>query len=425
MANVLLSTKAVGSTVKLNVDGALKEFLVVHQGKPSSIYDNSCNGTWLLMKDCYVSRAWHSSNVNKYESSDIHTYLNNTFLKLLDSNIQGAIKQVKLPYRQNGGSGGTDRNGANGLSTKIFLLSGYEVGFTTSDNSYFPVDGAKLSYFESGTGSSALNKRIAYLNGSAAYWWLRSPHANGTLYVWRVHSNGDDDYYLASYSCGIRPALVLPSTLLVSDDGTVSTNTPPTITSASGASGVNLGSKTAAFSFKYTPNDADGDKLTVTEKLDGVVKKTRTNVTSGTQLTFECASTAAEFQKILNGTHTITIEVSDGKASATFTANFTKAVYEATITLKTPLAVAGDITAAVLSVVGDIPAGAVYKVEATNNAKDTSPVWQDVTAEVKSGANIVFENKTAANGAAFNFRITVKRGTSTGGYISGVSGAFQ
>lgn len=425
MANVLLSTKAVGSTVKLKVDGALKEFLVVHQGKPSSIYDDSCNGTWLLMKDCYVSRAWHSSNVNKYESSDIHTYLNNTFLKLLDSNIQEAIKQVKLPYRQNGGSGGTDRTGANGLSCKIFLLSGYEVGFTTSDNSYFPVDGAKLSYFESGTGSSALNKRIAYLNGSAANWWLRSPYANNTYYVWGVYSNGN--YYNgdASYSYGIRPALILPSTLLVSDDGTVSTNTPPTITSTSGASGVNLGSKTAAFSFKYTPNDADGDKLTVTEKLDGVVKKTRPNVTSGTQLTFECASTAAEFQKILNGTHTITIEVSDGKASATFTATFTKAVHKATITLKTPLAVSGDITAAVMSVVGQIPAGAVYKVEATNNAKDTSPVWQDVTAEVKSGANIVFKNKTAANGAAFNFRITVERGTSAGGYISGVSGAFQ
>lgn len=423
MANVLLSTKAVGSTVKLNVDGALKEFLVVHQGKPSSIYDNSCNGTWLLMKDCYVSRAWHSSNVNKYESSDIHTYLNNTFLKLLDSNIQEAIKQVKLPYRQNGGSGGTDRNGANGLSTKIFLLSGYEVGWTTSDNSYFPVDGAKLDYFAASSGGNS--KRIAYLNGSAAYWWLRSPSTNFTSYVWYVFSNGNYYYRYASNSFGIRPALVLPSTLLVSDDGTVSTNTPPNITSTSGASGVNLGSKTAAFSFKYTPNDADGDKLTVTEKLDGVVKKTRTNVTSGTQLTFECASTAAEFQKILNGTHTITIEVSDGKASATFTATFTKAVHKATITLKTPLAVSGDITAAVMSVVGQIPAGAVYKVEATNNAKDTSPVWQDVTAEVKSGANIVFKNKTAVNGAAFNFRITVERGTSAGGYISGVSGAFQ
>lgn len=425
MANVLLSTKAVGSTVKLKVNGTAKEFIVVHQGKPSSLYDNSCDGTWLLMKDIYENRQWHSSNVNNLENSTIHSYLNGTFLNLFESNIRDAIKRVKLPYRKNGGSGGSDQSGANGLLCKIFLLSGYEIGFTTSDNSYFPVDGAKLSYFEARTGSSALNKRIAYLNGSAVSWWLRSPYTVNTNYVWYVYTNGNFNGNYASNSYGIRPALILPSTLLVSDDGTVSTNTPPTITSTSGASGVNLGSKTAAFSFKYTPNDADGDKLTVTEKLDGVVKKTRTNVTSGTQLTFECASTAAEFQKILNGTHTITIEVSDGKASAAFTATFTKAVHKATITLKTPLAVSGDITAAVMSVVGQIPAGAVYKVEATNNAKDTSPVWQDVTAEAKSGANIVFKNKTAVNGAAFNFRITVERGTSAGGYISGVSGAFQ
>lgn len=425
MANVLLSTKAVGSTVKLKVNGTAKEFIVVHQGKPSSLYDDSCNGTWLLMKDIYENRVWQSGNINKYESSDIHTYLNKTFLNLFESNIRDAIKQVKIPYRKNGGSGGTDQSGANGLSAKIFLLSGYEVGWTTSDYSYFPVDGAKLSYFESGTGTSANNKRIANLNGSAAFWWLRSPFTDDTGGVWYVNSDGGFNGRDASNSYGIRPALILPSTLLVSDDGTVSTNTPPTITSTSGASGVNLGSKTAAFSFKYTPNDADGDKLTVTEKLDGVVKKTRTNVTSGTQLTFECASTAAEFQKILNGSHTITIEASDGKETATFTATFTKAVHKATITLKTPLAVSGDITAAVMSVVGQIPAGAVYKVEATNNAKDPSPVWQDVTAEAKSGANIVFKNKTAVNGAAFNFRITVERGTSAGGYISGVSGAFQ
>lgn len=424
MANVLLSTKAVGSTVKLTVNGKAREFIVVHQGKPSSVYDESCNGTWLLMKDIYENRVWQSGNINKYESSDIHSYLNNTFLKLFDSNIQGAIKQVKLPYRKNGGSGGTTQQGANGLPCKIFLLSAPEVHY---EHSYIDSgEGAVLSYFASCVTNNADSKRVAYLNGSAAGWWLRSPGTGGTNSVWLVgasgYYNGD---YGASDSLGIRPALVLPSTLLVSDDGTVSTNTPPTITSTSGASGVNLGSKTAAFSFKYTPNDADGDKLTVTEKLDGVVKKTRTNVTSGTQLTFECASTAAEFQKILNGTHTITIEVSDGKASATFTATFTKAVHKATITLKTPLAVSGDITAAVMSVVGQIPAGAVYKVEATNNAKDASPVWQDVTAEAKSGANIVFKNKTAVNGAAFNFRITVERGTSAGGYISGVSGAFQ
>lgn len=112
MANVLLSTKAVGSTVKLKVNGTAKEFIVVHQGKPSSLYDNSCDGTWLLMKDIYENRQWHNSNVNNLENSTIHSYLNGTFLNLFESNIRDAIKQVKLPYRKNGGSGGSDQSGA-------------------------------------------------------------------------------------------------------------------------------------------------------------------------------------------------------------------------------------------------------------------------------------------------------------------------
>ena len=425
MASVALSTKAVGSTVKLKVNGTAREFLVVHQGKPSSLYDESCNGTWLLMKDCYENRQWHSSNSNSYKASTIHSYLNGTFLNLFDADIREVIKQVKIPY-VNGTGNSAVASGSSGLSCKIFLLSGREVGFSTSDNQYFPNDGAKLSYFESGTGSSALNKRIAKLNGSATRWWLRSPHTSFTSRAWCAYSDGDYNRYSCANSYGIRPALVLPSDLLVSADGSVQTNTPPTITSTSGNSGVNLGSKAAAFSFRYTPSDADGNKLTVKEKLDGVVKKTRSNVTSGTQLTFECASTAAEFQKILNGTHTITIEASDGQETATFTATFTKAVTEATITLDEPLAVEGDITVAILAVTGDIPVDAEYTVEVTNNAKDSSPVWQDATTEVKNGTNIVFENHANTNGAAFNFRITVKRGSSnTGGHISGVSGAFQ
>ena len=219
MANVLLSTKAVGSTVKLKVNGTAKEFIVVHQGKPSSLYDNSCDGTWLLMKDIYENRQWHNSNVNNLENSTIHSYLNGTFLNLFESNIRDAIKQVKLPYRKNGGSGGSDQSGANGLLCKIFLLSGYEIGFTTSDNSYLPVDGAKLSYFESGTGTSANNKRIAKLDGSASFWWLRSPYQSGN--VWRVSPNGHYDSSNASYSNGIRPCIILPSNTLVDDSGNV------------------------------------------------------------------------------------------------------------------------------------------------------------------------------------------------------------
>lgn len=205
----------VGDIVQLRENLVPVDYIVVHQGLPSSMYDASCDGTWLLRKDIAENRVWDSGNSNVLESSDIHSYLNNTWINRYDTDIRNAIKQVKIPYRQNGGSGGTDRNGANGLSCKIFLLSGKEVGWDSSDNPYFPNDGAKLSYFLDGTGSSANSKRVAKLNGSAAFWWLRSPDTNLTSYVWDVLSNGDCNDWRANDSCGVRPALILPSDFVI------------------------------------------------------------------------------------------------------------------------------------------------------------------------------------------------------------------
>ncbi|WP_417054046.1 DUF6273 domain-containing protein [Dysosmobacter sp.] len=203
----------VGSVVKLIESGAAVEYLVVNQGIPSNsnLYDASCDGTWLLRKDIHSNRQWNSSNVNRYESSAINTWLNGDFFNTLGSVEQSAIREIKIPYCV-GNESSTVNSGANGLSTKIFLLSGYEVAFATGRN--FPVDGAKLSYFESGTGSSALNKRIAYLNGSAAIWWLRSQTVRYSTDVWSVVANGIFGSSAISYSYGIRPALILPSNAL-------------------------------------------------------------------------------------------------------------------------------------------------------------------------------------------------------------------
>ena len=212
-----LGSMSVGSTVKLKLGGTARDFLVVHQGLPSSMYDSSCNGTWLLLKDIYTTRTWDSSN-NDYKNSDIHSYLNGTFLNLFDNDIKNAIKQVKIPYQNGTGSGGSVASGANGLSCKIFLLSGYELGWTTSDSSYFPRDGAKLSYFSSGTGSAANNKRIANYNGSATDWWLRSPDILHTDVVWLVYPSGSHGSWECNLTCGVRPALILPSTALVDQD---------------------------------------------------------------------------------------------------------------------------------------------------------------------------------------------------------------
>ena len=617
MAYVTLSSKAIGSTIKLKVNGSAKDFIVVHQGKPSSVYDDSCNGTWLLMKDIYENRQWHSSNTNDYANSTIHSYLNSTFLNLFESNIKNAIKQVKLPYRKGSGTSTTVTSGSNGLSAKIFLLSATETSFSFS--SMPSGEGAELAYFKGCADNSSDSKRVAYLNGSATVWWLRSPNCSNFSVALCVGSNGDWYGNLCSLSYGIRPALILPSTLLVSDDGTVSTNTapstpgsisvpssimggtnisiswakssdaesnlagykverstnggsswsqiyqgtatsttnnvafgttsvmyrvkaydteglesgwrtssqvtvvnnnapsaPPSIavpndvkggstlviswTAASDSDGnlsgyilerstdggssytqvykgnaltytdtitkgwstvmyrvkaydsynaqsgyttstkrtvdnntaptittssaANLGTKSSGFTISYSVDDKDaGDTLTVTEKLDGTTKRTYTATRKATN---SFAVTGEYFQKITNGSHTMTVTVTDGKATVTKTFTFTKAVTAANITLAQPMEADAQITLCAITVGGLIPADAVFKVEVTNNGKDSSPVWEDATTEARNGRNYLFTNQTAANGFAFNFRVTAERGASgESGYIASIQGGFQ
>jgi len=617
MAYVTLSSKAIGSTIKLKVNGSAKDFIVVHQGKPSSVYDDSCNGTWLLMKDIYENRQWHSSDTNDYANSTIHSYLNGTFLNLFESNIKNAIKQVKLPYRKGSGTSTTVTSGSNGLSAKIFLLSATETSFSFST---MPSgEGAELAYFKGCADNSSDSKRVAYLNGSVTGWWLRSPNCYYSNYALRVNANGDWSDSGCSYSYGVRPALILPSTLLVSDDGTVSTNTapstpgsisvpssimggtnisiswakssdaesnlagykverstnggsswsqiyqgtatsttnnvafgttsvmyrvkaydteglesgwrtssqvtvvnnnapsaPPSIavpndvkggstlviswTAASDSDGnlsgyilerstdggssytqvykgnaltytdtitkgwstvmyrvkaydsynaqsgyttstkrtvdnntaptittssaANLGTKSSGFTISYSVDDEDaGDTLTVTEKLDGTTKRTYTATRKATN---SFAVTGEYFQKITNGSHTLTVTVTDGKATVTKTFAFTKAVTAASITLAQPMEADAQITLCAITVGGLIPADAVFKVEVTNNGKDSSPVWEDATTEARNGRNHLFTNQTAANGFAFNFRVTAERGASgESGYIASIQGGFQ
>lgn len=219
-----IGSLAVGSIIKIKVNGTSTDFIAVHQGNPStSVYDNSCNGTWLLMKDSSNYMKWDATYENDYAGSDINSWLNSTFYNLIDADIRAVIKQVKIPYHSGSRYNGTLHTGANGLSTKAFLLSGIEVGWTNRTDEYFPNDGAKLSYFLAGTGTNANKKRVAYRNGRAQDWYLRSPRIINTSSngVWKVADNGSYDYDNCVNSCDIRPALIMPSTTLVDENGRV------------------------------------------------------------------------------------------------------------------------------------------------------------------------------------------------------------
>ena len=602
MATTTLGNKATGSIIKLKENGTLVDFYVACHN-----YEQSLNGagrTLVVRKDCYDTRAWHSSNVNAWASCSMRSWLNSTYKALLDADIQEAMGTTTYRY--------TPGNGSWSVGTRsdaVFLLSATELG---KSESWFNVEGSALPI--------ASTLQVAYRNGSATTQWTRSPRTNRASNAIFLNSDGYVDDVVCANTFGSRPAFTLPSSLYVSDDGSVFQNTAPstpasisvpqsinggtsitvswaastdaednlegyiverqtdggswsqiyqgsatstsntvafgtesvayrvkaydsaglesgwrtsstvtvtnnrapgapgsitvpavvrggsnlaiswtqasdsdgnlsgyelerqvdggswtqiykgsglaytdTITSgwntvayrvraydtynstssyvtsetrtvdnnnlptitSSTASGSDLGTKTEGFDLTYSVDDADGDTVTVKEYLDDVLKRTYT-ATLEQSNTVQCV-TAANWQKVLNGQHTIKVVANDGKADSTpYTVTFTKAVYEASITLAEPLDADDTITVMVLNILGSIPADADLEVLVTNNANDTEPVWEDATQDVKNGNNHVFTNQTATNGFAFNFKVTVSRGSSnTGGYISNIGGAFQ
>lgn len=603
MATTTLGNKSTGSIIKLKENGTLVDFYVAKHD-----YENGLNGagrTLVVRKDCYDNRVWDNGNVNAYASSDLDAWFNSTYKNMLEATIRSLIGTTKIRYTPGNGN-----NTVGTLERSVFALSLTELG---ESHTYANVEGSALPI--------ASTLKIAYLNGSANTQWTRSPYTDNTGSAWWLNSNGSINYDSCYYAYGSRPAFTLPSSLYVSDDGsvfqntapstpasisipssinggtpitvswaastdeednlegyiverstnggsswtqiyqgsatstsnsvpfgtesvtyrvkaydsaglesgwktsstvtvtnntapgapgsltvpaivkggstlaiswtaasdsegnlsgyelerqvdsgswtqiykgsalaytdtitagwntvayrvrsydsynatstyvtsetrTVDNNNAPTITSTT-ASGTDLGTKEDGFDLTYTVDDADDDPVTVKEYLDDVLQRSYT-ATLEQSNTVQCV-TSANWQKVLNGQHTIKVVANDGKTdSAPYTVTFTKAVYEATITLAEPMDADDDITVMVLNVLGSIPADADLEVLVTNNANDTSPVWEDATQDVKNGNNHVFTNQTATNGFAFNFKVSVSRGSSnTGGYITSIGGAFQ
>ena len=205
--------------VLINENGTPVNYIVVHQGLPSSLYDASCDGTWLLRKDITENGQWNSSNVNTLAGSTIMTTMAG-YVNEYDPRIQAAIKTVKIPYCVGGGNT-TIMSGANGMECKVFPLGGYEVGWTTSDNQYFPVDGAKLDYFLSGRSSDANSKRVAKLDGANSTWYLRSSMNGTNNRIFGVYTGGTNDDWYAAGDHGLLPTFILPSTFVFQESEVV------------------------------------------------------------------------------------------------------------------------------------------------------------------------------------------------------------
>lgn len=188
-----LSTITPGAILYLNESGRPVPFYIAKHDYESGL--NGAGRTLVVRKDCYNDRVF--GNNNAYANSNLDSWLCNTYLKLLDANIQDAIGTTKFYYTIGNGN-----NTVTTLQRAVFQLSLTELG---------------KSYYYANTEGSALPiasaLQIAYRNGSAVTQWTRTPSTGDIYSVCCLYYSGDasSDNYGISY--GSRPAFTLPGSL--------------------------------------------------------------------------------------------------------------------------------------------------------------------------------------------------------------------
>lgn len=377
------------------------------------------------------SAGWHNTR--------IYSYLTTTYAGYFTAKVKKWIGTTKY-YAY---SWTSSYNYAWDSETPPFSKATYTDGFFTIS----AAETINSSYSDGTILSTAARTRLGKIltsYGSYIYTRTHSTHKSDES---SKDSDGDRKYYYANGIClksvsssiftesygnssyGYLPCFTLPETLYLDKDGFPTVNQPPEVTSDVGESGVALGEKNEPFTLSYTVTDGDGDPMTITEKVNGVELAVHENVASGTELTVQCLSEKALFQQVLNGAHTLTLTADDGKTSTDWTATFTKNVTSAVLSLAQPLTADDTITVAALTLEGSFPGDMSLTVELSNNARDDVPVWENCTdiqrGESRAFVHHAFTNKTAAKGAAFNYKVTITRGESgVGGNITMIGGVI-
>lgn len=200
-----LNTITPGAILYLNESGSPVPFYIAKHDYESGL--NGAGRTLVVRKDCYDMRVFSNDN-NAYANSSLDSWLCNTYLKLLDADIQAAIGTTKFYYTP--GNGNTT---VTTLQRAVFQLSLTELGRTSSSVN---TEGSALPI--------ASTLQIAYRNGSAVVQWTRTPAKYDAVSVYYLGTRGSVGSYYCNDSNGSRPAFTLPATtaVIANADGTYS-----------------------------------------------------------------------------------------------------------------------------------------------------------------------------------------------------------
>ena len=145
------------------------------------------------LHDCYgETKNMNSSNTNSggWTSCAMRSTHLPAILALMPTEVQNGIREVnKLT------SAGSQSATINTTADKLFLLSEVEIFGSTTGSA--AGEGTQYDYYKAG------NSKVKKRNGSAEYWWERSPETSDTTYFCMVYKNGRESYDDAKLADGV------------------------------------------------------------------------------------------------------------------------------------------------------------------------------------------------------------------------------
>ena len=191
--NEVPSTWVVGDSKPMTINGVDYQIDII--GKNHDDYSDGSGKAPLTFQlhDCYgEAKSMNRTNTNSvgWTSCTMRSTHLPAILALMPTEVQNGIREVnKLT------SAGNQSNTINTTADKLFLLSEIEIfGRVIYSKSG---EGTQYDYYKAG------NSKVKKDNGSAYYWWERSPYGRDILYFCRVDIGGNADYVAASSRRGV------------------------------------------------------------------------------------------------------------------------------------------------------------------------------------------------------------------------------
>ena len=145
------------------------------------------------MHDCYDdAKQMNSSNTNSggWTNCAMRSTHLPAILALMPAELQAAIREVQKKT-----SAGNQSSSIQTTNDKLFLLSEIEIFGNTIYS--FAGEGTQYAYYQAG------NSKVKNRNGSAYWWWERSPNSSGSTRFCDVNGGGNANWDGASNLRGV------------------------------------------------------------------------------------------------------------------------------------------------------------------------------------------------------------------------------